>query len=50
MVVPALKRLAALDPQTPAYETVYRRYMAAESFLGAVVLMTIFAMAAKPFA
>ena len=49
VVVPALKRLAALDPQTPAYETVYRRYMAAESFLGAVVLLTIFAMAAKPF-
>ena len=45
-----VRRLAALDPSTRrAYERVYRRYMAAESFLGAVVLLTIFAMAAKPF-
>ena len=49
VVVPAVKRLAALEPSSPEYATVYRRYMAAESFLGAVVLVTIFVMAAKPF-
>jgi uncharacterized membrane protein len=49
VVVPAVKRLAALDPATAEYAAVYRRYMASESFLGVVVLLTIFAMAAKPF-
>ncbi len=49
VVVPAVKRLAVLDPSTAEYAAVYRRYMAGESFLGIVVLLTIFAMAAKPF-
>ena len=49
VVVPAVKRLANLDPSTAEYAAVYRRYMAGESFLGIVVLLTIFAMAAKPF-
>ena len=49
VVVPAVKRLADLDPSTAEYAAVYRRYMAGESFLGIVVLLTIFAMAAKPF-
>jgi hypothetical protein len=49
IVVPALKRLAALDPATGDYAAVYRRYMTAESVLGIVVLLAIFAMAAKPF-
>ena len=49
VVVPAVKRLAALDPSSAEYAAVYRRYMAGESFLGIVVLLTIFAMAAKPF-
>ena len=34
VVVPALKRLAALDPVSSEYAAVYRRYMTAESFLG----------------
>jgi hypothetical protein len=50
VVVPAVKRLAVLDPASADYAAVYRRYMAAETFLGAVVLITIFCMAAKPFA
>jgi hypothetical protein len=50
VVVPAVKRLAVLDPASADYARVYRRYMAAETFLGAVVLITIFCMAAKPFA
>jgi uncharacterized membrane protein len=49
VVVPATKQLAALEPLTPEYERVYRRYMTAEIFLGVVVLLTIGAMAAKPF-
>ncbi len=49
VVVPAVKRLAVLEPSAGEYATVYRRYMAAEAFLGIVVLVTIFAMAAKPF-
>jgi len=49
VVVPALRRLAALEPDSAAYEVAYRRYMASETFLGVVVLATIFAMAAKPF-
>jgi hypothetical protein len=49
VVVPAVRQLAALDPGSAAYARVYRRYMAAETFLGAVVLVTIFVMAAKPF-
>jgi hypothetical protein len=50
VIVPALKRLTVLDPVSSQYGAVYRRYMTAESLLGAVVLLTIFAMAAKPFA
>jgi uncharacterized membrane protein len=49
VIVPALRQLAALDPASAAYERVYRRYMVSESFLGVVVLVTIFVMAAKPF-
>ena len=49
VIVPALKRLAILDPASSDYAAVYRRYMTAESLLGAVVLLTIFVMAAKPF-
>jgi hypothetical protein len=49
VVVPATRDLARLDPGSPEYERVYGRYMIAESFLGIVVLLTIFAMAAKPF-
>jgi hypothetical protein len=49
VIVPALKRLAVLDPVSPDYAAVYRRYMTAESFLGAIVVLTIFSMAAKPF-
>jgi uncharacterized membrane protein len=62
VIVPATKQLARLDPLAPEYERVYRRlrpraceggdansFMTAEVFLGIVVLLTIFAMAAKPF-
>ena len=49
VVVPAVKALAGLDPSSPEYDRVYRRYLRAESFLGIVVLLTVFAMAAKPF-
>ena len=49
VVVPAVRELAELDPASAAYERVYRRYMAAETFLGLVVVLTIFVMAAKPF-
>jgi uncharacterized membrane protein len=49
VVVPALRQLTALDPASAGYERAYRRYLASEIFLGAVVLATIFAMAAKPF-
>jgi len=50
VVVPATRDLARLDPGSSEYAALYRRYMRAETFLGAVVLLTIFAMAAKPFA
>ncbi|WP_028067082.1 hypothetical protein [Solirubrobacter soli] len=49
VVVPAVRQLAALDPGSAEYDRVYRRYMASESFLGVVVLLAIFVMAAKPF-
>jgi hypothetical protein len=49
VVVPAVRRLAVLDPASAEYDRVYRRYMASETFLGAVVLVAIFVMAAKPF-
>ena len=49
VVVPAVRQLAALEPASDAYDRVYRRYMAAETLLGAVVLVTVFVMAAKPF-
>jgi uncharacterized membrane protein len=49
VVVPALRRLAALEPGSGEYDRHYRRYLASEAFLGAIVLLTVFAMAAKPF-
>ena len=49
VVVPAVRRLAALDPASAEYAAVYRRYMTAETFLAIVVVLTIFAMATKPF-
>ena len=49
VVVPAVKALARLDPGSAEYDRIYRRYLKGESFLGAVVVLTIFAMAAKPF-
>ena len=42
-------QLAGLDPSSAEYDRVYRRYLRAESFLGVVVVLTVFAMAAKPF-
>ena len=52
-----LARLAHADVQAagpavtfgPAYSAVYRRYMATEVLLGALVLVAIFFMVAKPF-
>ena len=61
-VVPASRRMAELARADVAaagsgdvawggeYERVYRRYMAVELLLGALVLTAIFFMAAKPFA
>lgn len=62
MVVPASARMAELSradvdaaPGGAAvawgseYEALYRRYMAAELLLGALVLVAVFFMAAKPF-
>ena len=49
VVVPAVRQLAALDPASAEYDRVYRRYLASESFLGVVVVLAIFVMAAKPF-
>ena len=48
IIVPSTKRLATLTPNTPDYDAVYRRYLTAEIILAAVVILTIFAMAAKP--
>jgi hypothetical protein len=48
VIVPATRALAALDPAGAEYARVYRRYMAAELLLGALVLIAIFFMAAKP--
>jgi uncharacterized membrane protein len=42
--------LATTPISTPAYSTTYRRYMATETTLGALVLIAIFFMTAKPFA
>jgi uncharacterized membrane protein len=63
VVVPASRRMTALAradvDAAPAggavswsaeYDRVYGRYMAAEIFLGACVLVAVFFMAAKPFA
>jgi hypothetical protein len=50
VVVPAVKRLARLEPSSAEYATVYRRYMAGETFLGALVVLTVFVMVVKPFA
>jgi hypothetical protein len=49
IVVPAVRQLATLDPASAAYDRVYRRYLVSESLLGVVVVLAIFAMAAKPF-
>jgi hypothetical protein len=49
VIVPATRALARLDPASAEYDTTYRRYLAAETFLGAIVLLAIFTMAAKPF-
>ena len=49
VVVPAVRQLAALDPASAEYNRVYRRYLASETFLGVVVVLAIFVMAAKPF-
>jgi uncharacterized membrane protein len=62
-VVQASKRMAELSGAdveaagpvgavtwSAAYETQYRRYMAVEVFLGLIVLVAVFFMAAKPFA
>jgi hypothetical protein len=49
VIVPATRRLAALEPASDEYASVFRRYMRAEVALGGVVLIAIFAMAAKPF-
>ena len=49
VVVPAVRQLASLDPDSAEYDRVYRRYLASETFLGAVVVLAIFVMAAKPF-
>jgi len=48
VIVPATKRLAALDPASGEYDTVFRRYLVAEIFLAVVVLLAIFVMAVKP--
>jgi uncharacterized membrane protein len=62
VIVPSTKRMAALartDVDAAAsgtvswsgeYVRVYNRYMVAEVFLGVLVLVAIFFMAAKPFA
>jgi uncharacterized membrane protein len=63
VIVPSSKRMAALarvDVEAAAgggdvawsadYERTYSRYMVAEIFLGVLVLVAIFFMAAKPFA
>src|SRR4051794_18363470 len=49
VIVPATRELATLDPAGAQYDRVYRRYLAAEALLGAVVVLAIFVMAAKPF-
>ena len=49
VVVPAVRQLAALDPASAEYDRVYRRYLASETFLGVVVVLAIFVMAATPF-
>jgi hypothetical protein len=49
VIVPATRRLAALEPAGSEYARVYRRYMTAEILLGVVVLLAILFMAAKPF-
>jgi len=49
VIVPATKRLAALEPSCEEYARVFRRYMTAEVALGALVLIATFVMAVKPF-
>ena len=48
VIVPATRRLAALGPDTPEYDAVFRRYLVAEVFLAAVVVAAIFTMAVQP--
>jgi uncharacterized membrane protein len=51
VVVPATKRLAQLareDVRGPEYDALYRRYMRVEVLLGALVVLAVFVMAAKP--
>jgi uncharacterized membrane protein len=58
VIVPASKQMASLARAdvdagiawSAEYDRVYARYMAAEVLLGALVLVAIFFMAAKPFA
>jgi hypothetical protein len=63
LIVPASRRMAELAREDVAagsggtgapswsaeYDRIWGRYMAAEIFLGAVVLVTVFVMTAKPF-
>jgi len=48
VIVPASRDLGALDPASDPYARLFRRYLIAEIFLAAVVLLTIVAMAVKP--
>jgi hypothetical protein len=48
VIVPATRQLAALGPETPEYDSVFRRYLYAEIFLAVVVLLAIFVMAVQP--
>jgi hypothetical protein len=48
VIVPATRSLAVLAPDGDEYARVFRRYLIAEIFLAAVVLLAIFVMAAKP--
>jgi uncharacterized membrane protein len=49
LVLPATERMSQLRGDSAEYAAVYRRYMRAELTLGALVLVAIFFMAAKPF-
>ena len=50
VVVPAVRRWRRSTRRSAEYDRVYRRYLTAETLpRRVVVLLTIFAMAAKPF-